>query len=137
MNTNELRQQLKDIAESEYDKIYTQYKPMYQNVNNYSCLKAYSVLNTPLLGIIYYISSISCSYAFYELEYSIGSYSFPTLQEAENYIKKSKSKDFKNPFEVGITKKYYPSYSVDNISDEILKQVKEPIKLKRTKIYEK
>lgn len=110
---------------------------MYRNTNNYNCLKAYSILNTPILGIAYYISSISCNYMFYKQVYSIGNYSFPTLQDAENYIKKSKSKNLKNPFEITITIKYESYYSVDHISDETLKQIKETIQLKRTRIYEK
>lgn len=143
MKTDELRKQLKDIAESEYHKICKQYPIIGGEESTYN-IEAFSILNTPLLGACYWHNSYGSSIVYCELVYcahsqdrSKGGVCFRTIEEAEEYLKRSKAKQFSNPFDCCITKEYYSYAFISDISDETLRQIKEPIKLKKTKIYQK
>lgn len=143
MTTDELRQQFKDIAESEYYKICEQYPVIAGEESSYS-IEAFSILNTELLGVSYWHNSHGSSFVYCELVYYVhsqdrskGGVCFRTIEEAEEYLKKTKAKQFKNPFDCCITKEYIPNAFIDSVSDETFKLLEKDIQLKKTVIYKK
>lgn len=143
MKINELRQQLKDIAESEYYKICEQYPVIAGEESSYS-IEAFSILNTELLGVSYWHNSHGSSFVYCELVYYVhsqdrskGGVCFRRIEEAEDYLKRTKAKQFKNPFDCCITKEYHSYSFISDISDEIFNSLDNDIQLKKTVIYKK
>ena len=143
MNINELRKQLKDIAESEYYKICQQY-PVIAGQESAYHIEAFSILNTPLLGVSYWHDSYGSGFVYCELVYFIHSHErnkggvcFRSIEKAEELLKRTKSKQFKNPFDCLITKEYHNMSFIDCISDETFKLIDNDIQLKKTTIYKK
>lgn len=142
MKIDELRQQLKDIAESEYCKICEQYPVMAGEESPYS-IDAFSILNTALLGVSYWHNSHGSGFVYCELVYYVhsqdgskGGVCFRTIEEAEDYLKRTKAKQFKNPFDCCITKEYHSYTFISDISDKTLKLLEKDIQLKKTVINE-
>ena len=138
MTTNELRQQLKEIAESEYRKIWEQYPIVIGETSAFN-IEAFSILNTPLLGVCYWHNSHGSSITYCKLSYCVhsqdiskGGMCFGSIEEAEDYLKKTKAKQFKNPFDCCITKEYRHYPFLCDISDETFKLLEKDIQLKKT-----
>lgn len=59
------------------------------------------------------------------------------MEEAEAFLKKTKAKHFKNPYDCCITKEYVHAIYFDCISDEIFNSLEKDIQLKETVINKK
>jgi hypothetical protein len=133
MNAVELRKQLDIIAQNEYQKI----------VTITGSVRAFSILNTNLLGIDYWNGDDGSGYSFCYLKFTVSShtskrsYCFDTMEQVENFLKKDKSKGFLNPFDCFITKEYFTVGSTNEIEDSIFDRIEKPILLKKTTIMKR
>lgn len=141
MDASKQRELLKAIAESEYRKIYEQYPILAGQESTYD-IEAFSVLNTSRLGISYWHNQHGSGFTFCELNYRVSSYAernsgvhFRSIEDAEAFLKKTKAKSFKKPFDCYIAKEYSHTSSLDCISDEIFNSLDNDIQLKKTVIY--
>lgn len=143
MDASKQRKQLKAIAESEYHKLCEQY-PIIEGKENAYNIEAFSILNTPRLGISYWHNQYNSGFSVCELIYLVQSnsdrkkgISFQSMEDVEAFLKKTKAKPYKNPFDCYITKEYTHSLFFDSVSDEILNSLENDIQLKKTIIYKK
>lgn len=140
MDASKQRKRLKAIAESEYHKLCEQY-PIIEGKENAYNIEAFSILNTPRLGISYWHNQYNSGFSVCELIYLVQSNSdrkkeFPSnLWKMQKPFKKTKAKPYKNPFDCYITKEYTHSLFFDSVSDEILNSLENDIQLKKTIIY--
>jgi len=143
MDASKQKKRLKAIAESEYRKICEQYPIISGEECEYD-ITAFSILNTPKLGISYWHGPDGSGFSVCELVYSVHSLSdkkntvcFQSMEEAEAFLKKTKAKHFKNPYDCCITKEYVHAIYFDCISDEIFNSLEKDIQLKETVINKK
>ena len=143
MDVSKQTKRLRTIAESEYRKICEQYPVLACEESEYD-IEAFSILNTPKLGISYWHSQHNSGFAVCELVYSVKSHSdkkntvcFYSMEDAEAFLKKTKAKPFKNPYDCYITKEYAHMIYFDSISDKVLDSLEDDIQLKKTIIYKK
>lgn len=145
MNTKILRTKLEEIAIEEYQKIARNSPAILENgeLNPAVKIAAYSILKTDKLGIEYWHGFDGSGYCICVLEYHVhGSslprtygYSFQTLKEAEAFLKKTKTKDLRNPFRCCITKEYLGYSSLDELPDAIFEGLElKDLELKKTVI---
>lgn len=133
MNAVELRKQLDIIAQNEYQEI----------VTIAGSVRAFSTLNTHLLGIGYWNGDDGSGYSFCHLQFTVSShtskraYCFDTMEQVENFLKKDKSKAFLNPFDCFITKEYLTVGSTNEIEDTVFDRIEKPILLKKTTIMKR
>lgn len=139
MDAKELRKQLDTIAQEEYGKICDKY-PVYGGRVSGIHIEAFSILNTPLLGIEYWHRDNGSGYCFSTKTIKLDSYKhnqyryFNTMEELENFIKKTKIKCFKNIFDFTIEESYGGWGDVNQLPDYILNQIEIPVLLKKTTI---
>ena len=143
MDASKQKERLKAIAESEYRKICEQYPIISGEESEYD-ITAFSILNTPKLGISYWHGPDGSGFSVCELVYNVHSLSdrkntvcFQSMEEAEAFLKKTKAKHFKNPYDCCITKEYVHAIYFDCISDEIFNSLEKDIQLKKTVINKK
>lgn len=123
MNVEDLRERLELIAKEEYQKICNKYPVSVHNQGETigSDISVACVLKTDKIGLSFYHGCSASGYNFCELVYTvhrnINSHCYHSFNEAETFLKKTKSKDFKNPFECKITKEYNSYDNVKDISD--------------------
>lgn len=143
MDASKQRKLLRAIAESEYYKICKQY-PIIAGQESAYDIEAFSILNTSRLGISYWHNQHGSGFTFCELMYHIYSHKdrkhgicFQSMEDAEAFLKKTKAKPFKNPFDCCITKEYAHMFFLDSVNDEIFNSLENDIQLKKTIIYKK
>ena len=95
MDASKQKKRLKAIAESEYRKICEQYPIISGEECEYD-ITAFSILNTPKLGISYWHGPDGSGFSVCELVYSVHSLSdkkntvcFQSMEEAEAFLKKN------------------------------------------------
>lgn len=126
MFTN-LRNRLDKIVEEEYQKVWEKYPVSVNNQGEMmgEDVSVLCVLKTDKLGIVFWHGPNGSGYSICELVYTVhkntfqrsGGHSFHTFKEAETFLKKTKSKEFKDPFMCCITKEYSFYDDVRKISD--------------------
>lgn len=144
MEVGKLKEQLRAIAESEYRKIWEQHPVTLDYPGEYN-ITAFSILNTPKLGISYWHGPEGSGLSFCELVYDVSSYLdskniryFRTMEDAEAFLKKTKARSFENPYTCRITRCYvhYGDF-INAISDETFKSLEKDIQLEKTIINKK
>jgi hypothetical protein len=142
MDKEDLIKQLIAIANEEHTKMTDGCGGLTEEGHTPVDIHAFSILNTPLLGIQYWYSDIcGAGYVFnilcFELCAGNKTRYFDSRNELDYFLRTTKIKDFKNPFKCIITKKYTSTLDIEYmISDSILEQIRTPLLLKKTTIID-
>ena len=139
-----LRKRLDEIVKEEYYKICEKYPVFTEKgiLKSTKDISAFSILKTEKIGLEYWHGEYGSGYVFCELGYWVHTdnskyiHTFYSMEEDENLLKKTKSKNFKNPFCNIISKKYISIGDSKYISNETLNSLNlEDIELKKTIIF--